>query len=152
MTGYTIRDSRKDGYCKDDKWLSLLKGCLDCALKYEIWEDYGPKVSSAAKACGLDATPVDPNGGSSDTTSEAPQQQITTATSGIQPTDTPAPEPTTSAHEGAHTQDHSSAAPTHGPVETENPAPTASVSAPAGGHGNSVSAILSTPWSMVTSG
>ncbi|KAK5993744.1 hypothetical protein PT974_07181 [Cladobotryum mycophilum] len=55
--GYTIQDSRQDGYCKDPKWLGYLDGCLNCALKYDIWKDYGTQVTAAAKACGLDATP-----------------------------------------------------------------------------------------------
>lgn len=153
VTGYAIKDSRNEGYCKNEKWLGLLKDCLDCALKYEIWQWYGDKVGAAAKACGLDATPVDPNAGG-DSTSEAPQPQ-TSAPGGQpteKPTDKPAPEPTSSAHEGGNTQAHTDAntgahttpvASTPGAVETDKPAHTTAAPKPTGGHGaNSVSLLV----------
>lgn len=63
--GYAIQTASGD-YCKSDKWLGLLKGCLDCANEFNIWQYYGTKVGAAAKACGLDATPKPAgNGGSS---------------------------------------------------------------------------------------
>ncbi|CEJ89801.1 hypothetical protein VHEMI05625 [[Torrubiella] hemipterigena] len=64
--GYTIQKGVGD-YCKNEEWLGLLRGCLDCALQYDIWKSYGNKVSAAAKACGLDATPkaVSPGGNAS---------------------------------------------------------------------------------------
>ncbi|KID94846.1 hypothetical protein MAJ_09198, partial [Metarhizium majus ARSEF 297] len=55
--GYAIQNSAKDGYCQDQSWVKLLDDCLDCALKYTIWQWYGDKVSAAAGKCGLDATP-----------------------------------------------------------------------------------------------
>ncbi|KAF5123324.1 hypothetical protein E5D57_011236 [Metarhizium anisopliae] len=55
--GYAIQNSARDGYCQDQSWVKLLDDCLDCALKYKIWQWYGDKVSAAAGKCGLDATP-----------------------------------------------------------------------------------------------
>ncbi|KAK8932355.1 hypothetical protein H634G_04822 [Metarhizium anisopliae BRIP 53293] len=55
--GYAIQNSAKDGYCQDQSWVKLLDDCLDCALKYKIWQWYGDKVSAAAGKCGLEATP-----------------------------------------------------------------------------------------------
>ncbi|KAK8140976.1 hypothetical protein G3M48_001159 [Beauveria asiatica] len=60
--GYAIQDSAKEGYCSDAKWQSLLSGCLDCALTYDIWKYYGTKVGAAAEKCGLESTPK-PSGG-----------------------------------------------------------------------------------------
>ncbi|KAM3443632.1 hypothetical protein MY4824_000518 [Beauveria thailandica] len=60
--GYAIQDSAKEGYCSDAKWKSLLSGCLDCALTYDIWKYYGTKVGAAAEKCGLESTPK-PSGG-----------------------------------------------------------------------------------------
>ncbi|KAM3552908.1 hypothetical protein MY1884_006948 [Beauveria asiatica] len=60
--GYAIQDSTKKGYCSDAKWQSLLSGCLDCALTYDIWKYYGTKVGAAAEKCGLESTPK-PSGG-----------------------------------------------------------------------------------------
>ncbi|KAM3431461.1 hypothetical protein NHJ13734_007281 [Beauveria thailandica] len=60
--GYAIQDSAKEGYCSDAKWKSLLSGCLDCAMTYDIWKYYGTKVGAAAEKCGLESTPK-PSGG-----------------------------------------------------------------------------------------
>lgn len=75
----------KGDYCTDSEWLGLLDGCLDCALKYDIWQDYGDKVSAAAEACGLDATPKPADGdstttaaGSGSSTASAPDAASTT--------------------------------------------------------------------------
>ncbi|TWU73413.1 hypothetical protein ED733_003695 [Metarhizium rileyi] len=63
--GHAIQDSAKDGYCRDQSWVKLLDDCLDCALKYQIWQWYGNKVGAAARQCGLDATPKPVEGGAS---------------------------------------------------------------------------------------
>ncbi|KAM3514407.1 hypothetical protein MY11210_001961 [Beauveria gryllotalpidicola] len=68
--GYAIQDSTKEGYCSDAKWKSLLSGCLDCALTYDIWKYYGTKVGAAAEECGLEATPKPSGGAGSATPSE----------------------------------------------------------------------------------
>lgn len=60
--GYTIKDSRQDGYCDSSEWKKLLDDCLDCALQYDIWKDYGDYVKQAASGCGIDATPVSASG------------------------------------------------------------------------------------------
>ncbi|KAJ6786641.1 hypothetical protein PWT90_09405 [Aphanocladium album] len=83
--GYTIQNSAQDGYCQDPKWKTLLNDCLDCALTYKIWQWYGDKVSAAAKACGLDATPKPAAGTGGASSSQA-------ATTTAAPTSAPATE------------------------------------------------------------
>ncbi|EFY98091.1 hypothetical protein X797_009064 [Metarhizium robertsii] len=85
--GYAIQNSARDGYCQDQSWVKLLDDCLDCALKYKIWQWYGDKVSAAAGKCGLDATPkpVD-DGGSSQVGSGTAAPSTTPITTAAQQT------------------------------------------------------------------
>ena len=64
--------------------MTELDACLDCALEFDIWQYYGDSVSTAAKACGLDATPLSANatttGGANSTT--LPTTAASSASSG----------------------------------------------------------------------
>lgn len=67
--------------------MKLLDDCLDCALKYQIWQWYGEKVGAAAKKCGLDATPKPVDGGASSKASSQPAAPTTApVTTGAQQT------------------------------------------------------------------
>ncbi|UNI18589.1 hypothetical protein JDV02_004847 [Purpureocillium takamizusanense] len=101
--GYLIQMSKadKDGtaYCKNEKWLQYYHGCMKCAIKENIWNDYGRGVTAAVDKCpglkvDLEGT-GQPSGQSSapatttvpaattpaqQTTSSAAQQPTTTAT------------------------------------------------------------------------
>ncbi|OKL55827.1 hypothetical protein UA08_08818 [Talaromyces atroroseus] len=55
--GYAILISESSNYCSNSTFTSDLSSCLECALTYDIWQYYGSEVSSAATACGDDATP-----------------------------------------------------------------------------------------------
>lgn len=63
--GYTIINSRTEGYCADAAWKDLLDKCLACANTYDMWKDYGKGVTAAAEGCGLTAVPVDNSASSS---------------------------------------------------------------------------------------
>ncbi|KAJ2968472.1 hypothetical protein NQ176_g9164 [Zarea fungicola] len=80
-SGYAIQNAATSGYCSDPKWLSLLDGCLDCALTYNIWQYYGTQVGAAAKACGLDATPKPSTAAGSGSSSAASTTGAPTSTS-----------------------------------------------------------------------
>ncbi|RMZ87416.1 hypothetical protein DV736_g5358, partial [Chaetothyriales sp. CBS 134916] len=75
--GGIIQMSRSQGYCDFSNFTTTLNECLGCALVYDIWQDYGSSVASAAKGCGIDATPVPANATASSTGSA----QATAATS-----------------------------------------------------------------------
>ncbi|KID91939.1 hypothetical protein MGU_00850 [Metarhizium guizhouense ARSEF 977] len=88
--GYAIQNSAKDGYCQDQSWVKLLDDCLDCALKYRIWQWYGDKVSAAARKCGLDATPKPvEDGGSSQVGSGTAAPSTAPVTTAAQQTSVP---------------------------------------------------------------
>ncbi|OAQ65021.1 hypothetical protein VFPPC_13982 [Pochonia chlamydosporia 170] len=88
--GYAIKNSATDGYCKDQSWVKLLDDCLNCALKYNIWQYYGEKVGAAAKKCGLDSTPKPvEGGGSSKVQSSTAAPSTTPVTTGAQQTTSP---------------------------------------------------------------
>ncbi|QPG96433.1 hypothetical protein C2857_004178 [Epichloe festucae Fl1] len=122
--GYAIKNSKvaNEGYCKDASWTKLLHDCLDCALKYEIWDYYRRGVRVAAERCDLDATPKPVDGGASSkaelataaasttsvVTSAAPSQ---TSASAISTTISTAVEQTTSVSSHHHVPaPHASAA------------------------------------------
>ncbi len=63
--GYTILDAALPDHCTNSTWTGLFDNCLDCALEYDIWKDYGNGVTQAAEGCGLDATPDQPEAASS---------------------------------------------------------------------------------------
>lgn len=73
--GYTILDAALPDHCTNSTWTGMLDDCLDCALVYDIWKDYGEPVAQAAQGCGLDATPEQP---SSTSSSSAPPSTTTT--------------------------------------------------------------------------
>ncbi|KAJ6438245.1 hypothetical protein O9K51_08837 [Purpureocillium lavendulum] len=152
--GYAIQNAAKEGYCKDDAWLKDLDGCLKCAIEQDIWKYYGTKVGAAAKACGLDATPVQPGGGESQS-SAAPSTSAAASTPAQQPSSSAA-QPTTGAQQPSTTQ--SSAAPTApsatasgsaNPPTTGTVSPTAS--GPAASHSSNSTASAS-PSSVTVSG
>ncbi|ORY68226.1 uncharacterized protein BCR38DRAFT_481711 [Pseudomassariella vexata] len=92
--GYTIIGARTDGYCDNSTWTDLLDDCLDCALVYDIWKDYGDSVTAAAKGCGLDATPKAAN--STATASSGSTTVPSTSTSSPTTTESSAPSGTQS--------------------------------------------------------
>ncbi|GIK07228.1 hypothetical protein Aspvir_002885 [Aspergillus viridinutans] len=57
--GGVIVASRRDGHCASDTFKTELNLCMDCALKYEVWQYYVDSVSKAGTACGLEANPVE---------------------------------------------------------------------------------------------
>ncbi|POR33768.1 Uncharacterized protein TPAR_06042 [Tolypocladium paradoxum] len=105
--GYAIQNSSKDGYCKDEAWLKLLDGCLDCALQYNIWQHYSNKVGAAAQKCGLDATPKPAAGGQS---SAAPTSAAVTTTAAA--SSTAVVQPTSAAGQSSQQSSAVSAIPT----------------------------------------
>lgn len=44
-------------YCHSWTFISELGDCLECALTYDVWKDYGDQVVAAASPCGANATP-----------------------------------------------------------------------------------------------
>lgn len=142
MLGYAIKNATGE-YCKNDKWLGLLKGCLACANEFNIWQYYGNKVGAAAKACGLDATPKPAgNGGSSSSAvaaSSAPP--ASSAPAGSKAASTPAASTPAATHASGTPVAQSSAAQTAAGSSSAASAassghPAASSSA---GHSNTVS-------------
>ncbi|RYP72022.1 hypothetical protein DL771_004491 [Monosporascus sp. 5C6A] len=59
--GYFILESSLPDQCGNSTWTDLLYDCLDCALEYDIWEDYRDGVTQAAGACDLPAVPEQPD-------------------------------------------------------------------------------------------
>ncbi|RYP43360.1 hypothetical protein DL768_009954 [Monosporascus sp. mg162] len=47
--------------CGNSTWTDLLDDCLDCALEYDIWNDYRDGVTQVAGACDLPAVPEQPD-------------------------------------------------------------------------------------------
>lgn len=86
--GYTILDATLADHCTNSTWIGLLDDCLDCALQYDIWKDYGDSVGKAAEGCGLSAEPEQPGTASSSSaapsaTSTAPSNTTSTVGSTV---------------------------------------------------------------------
>lgn len=112
--------------------MKLLDDCLDCALKYKIWQWYGDKVSAAAGKCGLDATPKPvEDGGSSQVGSGTAAPSTAPITTAAQQTSAPG--------QSTHAESRS----VSGPVAPTSVVQTTAASDVAPGH-NSVRA----PWSI----
>ncbi|KAK7753181.1 hypothetical protein SLS62_004914 [Diatrype stigma] len=90
--GYTILDATLTDHCTNSTWTGLLDDCLDCALQYDIWKDYGDGVGKAAEGCGLPAEPEQPGTASSSSaapsTTDTASSNTTSATSTEVPTAT----------------------------------------------------------------
>lgn len=138
--GQTIRISRspKGGYCKDETWKKRFDDCLDCALKFDIWDYYSTGVGSAAGKCGLDATPKPVDGGASSKAESATAAASTTAVvTSAAPSQTSASsvstavEHATSVSSRRHDPDHHhDPALHHDPAHHHDPAPHASAMSP----------------------
>ncbi|KAM6522102.1 hypothetical protein FALCPG4_011792 [Fusarium falciforme] len=98
--GYTILNADEEGYCDSDEWKKLLADCLKCANQYDMWGDYGNGVTSAAKACGIDAVPEGASSGSAtDTSAVAATTVVTSVTSAAATSAESSAEETTAAAE-----------------------------------------------------
>ncbi|KOS36850.1 hypothetical protein ACN38_g12383 [Penicillium nordicum] len=75
--GGVITAGRTDGYCDADDFKTELTDCLNCAVEFDIWKYYGGSVSKAAKACGLDATPVEASSTSTEVSSTSAEESST---------------------------------------------------------------------------
>lgn len=76
-SGGVITAGRTDGYCDADDFKTELTDCLNCAVEFDIWKYYGGSVSKAAKACGLDATPVEASSTSTEVSSTSAEESST---------------------------------------------------------------------------
>ncbi|KAM3450660.1 hypothetical protein MY3296_005931 [Beauveria thailandica] len=108
--GYAIQDSAKEGYCSDAKWKSLLSGCLDCALTYDIWKYYGTKVGAAAEKCGLESTPKPSGGAGSAAPSEPAKTDASAPASSAPASSAPATQSSAASQPSAPGQTSQSAA------------------------------------------
>ncbi|KAH8177145.1 hypothetical protein LIA77_02227 [Sarocladium implicatum] len=111
--GNAILKVRASDVCDDEEWQSLLDNCLDCALKYDIWQYYGGELKPAAEECGIDATPK-PAGGSSDVKTEGGSEDEPTDSASQVPSSTEsASQVPSSSAESAHQVPSSSAESAH---------------------------------------
>ncbi|KAF2843803.1 hypothetical protein M501DRAFT_994837 [Patellaria atrata CBS 101060] len=80
--GGVITLSRSEGFCENQEFQDHFDDCMQCALKYDIWQYYGNSVSRAARECGLDPTPVpaeeEPEPTPTPTPTPPPTQETTT--------------------------------------------------------------------------